>query len=206
VFSRAPFPLPHPHLQDAKPILARLRQKYEVQWREGSIPGWGAAESEASSGASLFCEPCNRRFTKATVMQSHLKSKKHKRKAARAGAASGAGAGAAAASRAGAGAGGQESAHARCAWAEMVVTRMLELLSEIMDATKRQAEKKQTRTYQELEAEIEAAEAGDQDSDLEDSEEEDGVLYNPKKLPLGWDGKPIPYWLYKVRVIQCDGG
>lgn len=25
-------------------------------------------------------------------------------------------------------------------------------------------------------------------------EPEDETIYNPLKLPLGWDGKPIPYW------------
>jgi hypothetical protein len=29
-------------------------------------------------------------------------------------------------------------------------------------------------------------------------EEEEEEIYNPLKLPLGWDGKPIPYWLYKL--------
>lgn len=27
---------------------------------------------------------------------------------------------------------------------------------------------------------------------------EDTPIYNPKNLPIGLDGKPIPYWLYKV--------
>ena len=26
-------------------------------------------------------------------------------------------------------------------------------------------------------------------------------IYNPKNLPLGWDGKPIPYWLYKLHGL-----
>jgi len=26
-----------------------------------------------------------------------------------------------------------------------------------------------------------------------DSDEEER-FFNPKKVPLGWDGKPIPYW------------
>lgn len=51
-------------------------------------------------------------------------------------------------------------------------------------------------------AEIEAAEKGDEDSDLEDSDDEEKVLYNPKNLPLGWDGKPIPYWLYKLHGLN----
>ena len=35
-----------------------------------------------------------------------------------------------------------------------------------------------------------------------DSEEEDEFVYNPLKLPLGYDGKPIPYWLYKLHGLN----
>ena len=38
------------------------------------------------------------------------------------------------------------------------------------------------------------------------SEEEDEYIYNPLKLPLGWDGKPIPYWLYKLHGWAGRGG
>lgn len=34
-----------------------------------------------------------------------------------------------------------------------------------------------------------------------DAEDEDRAIYNPLKLPLGWDGKPIPYWLYKLHGL-----
>jgi hypothetical protein len=45
----------------------------------------------------------------------------------------------------------------------------------------------------------------------QDDEDENEPIYNPLKLPLGFDGKPIPYWLYKlhglnqvcVRVCVC---
>jgi hypothetical protein len=36
----------------------------------------------------------------------------------------------------------------------------------------------------------------------EDSD--DGPTYNPKNLPLGWDGKPIPYWLYKLHGLGVE--
>jgi splicing factor 3A subunit 3 len=36
----------------------------------------------------------------------------------------------------------------------------------------------------------------------EDEEEE--RIYNPLKLPLGWDGKPIPYWLYKLHGLGVE--
>jgi splicing factor 3A subunit 3 len=29
----------------------------------------------------------------------------------------------------------------------------------------------------------------------------DGRIYNPLKLPLDWDGKPIPYWLWKLHGL-----
>ena len=34
------------------------------------------------------------------------------------------------------------------------------------------------------------------------SDEEDDFVYNPLKLPMGWDGKPIPYWLYKLHGLN----
>ena len=33
-------------------------------------------------------------------------------------------------------------------------------------------------------------------------EDDDDAPYNPKNLPLGWDGKPIPYWLYKLHGLN----
>jgi splicing factor 3A subunit 3 len=37
-----------------------------------------------------------------------------------------------------------------------------------------------------------------------DDEEEEEYIYNPLKLPLGWDGKPIPYWLYKLHGLNQE--
>lgn len=37
-----------------------------------------------------------------------------------------------------------------------------------------------------------------------EKEEEQDVLYNPLKLPLGWDGKPIPYWLFKMHGLGIE--
>lgn len=51
------------------------------------------------------------------------------------------------------------------------------------------------------------------DDSAEDSEghsnddldsDDDDVPYNPKNLPLGWDGKPIPYWLYKLHGLNIS--
>lgn len=59
-------------------------------------------------------------------------------------------------------------------------------------------ERKQARTADELEEDEEPDEAvSDSDSD-----EGETIPYNPKNLPLGWDGKPIPYWLYKLHGLN----
>lgn len=36
------------------------------------------------------------------------------------------------------------------------------------------------------------------------SEEEERPYYNPKNLPIGFDGKPIPYWLYKYHGLNKE--
>merc|ERR1712213_150939 len=56
-------------------------------------------------------------------------------------------------------------------------------------------------TYDELQAELEEEAAAELE---EEGEEEDDYIYNPLKLPLGWDGKPIPYWLYKLHGLNIS--
>ncbi|CRK28749.1 hypothetical protein BN1708_004732, partial [Verticillium longisporum] len=41
----------------------------------------------------------------------------------------------------------------------------------------------------------------DQDGEDDDGEEK---IYNPLKLPLSWDGKPIPYWLYRLHGLGVE--
>ena len=75
----------------------------------------------------------------------------------------------------------------------------LRLLGKQLDATRTNVEKKSTLSLAELQAE---AEEDDDFSDAETDEEEE--IYNPLKLPLGWDGKPIPYWLYKLHGLNME--
>ena len=37
-----------------------------------------------------------------------------------------------------------------------------------------------------------------------DSDDDDQLKHNPKNLPIGWDGKPIPYWLYKLHGLGVE--
>ena len=74
-------------------------------------------------------------------------------------------------------------------------------------------EKKQTRTFEEITRDMALQEEDDArmaDADADDAEGEEGdgadeaPIYNPLNLPLGWDGKPIPYWLYKLHGLNIE--
>jgi splicing factor 3A subunit 3 len=70
-----------------------------------------------------------------------------------------------------------------------------------LDTTIGNAEKKQTMSYEELQEE---AEEGDEAVDFGDEDEEEQQDVSSGKLPLGWDGKPIPYWLYKLHGLNVE--
>lgn len=80
---------------------------------------------------------------------------------------------------------------------ETKIVKLCELLQETIIRTQENVEKKQALTYEEMEAEREEEEV---QADIE-SEDEEQTIYNPLKLPMGWDGKPIPYWLYKLHGL-----
>ena len=83
---------------------------------------------------------------------------------------------------------------------EAQVYRFSELLSEVRAATRENVERKQART--EFERDDSDNELSEEEADQGD--EEDDIPYNPKNLPLGWDGKPIPYWLYKLHGLNIS--
>lgn len=95
----------------------------------------------------------------------------------------------------------QQAAAKEVALMETKVVRVCDLLASVIIETLGRVEKKQAQTYEELQAEMEEAEAEVVD---EPSDEEDEFIYNPLKLPLGWDGKPIPYWLYKLHGLNQE--
>lgn len=80
---------------------------------------------------------------------------------------------------------------------EAKMKRLCELLNEIIVRTKENTVKKQGMTWDEI---VQEQEEEDVQADTE-SDEEEQPIYNPLKLPLGWDGKPIPYWLYKLHGL-----
>lgn len=79
------------------------------------------------------------------------------------------------------------------------------LLREEQMATAANVQKKLSLSYAELEAER-VAEENITEGQLEaaDGEDVETAAYNPKDVPLGWDGKPIPYWMYKLHGLNHE--
>ncbi|EKX73599.1 conserved hypothetical protein [Theileria equi strain WA] len=90
---------------------------------------------------------------------------------------------------------------------EYLVCAYKETLQGTVDASIESVEKRESRTHKELNSlteEILKAVEETPEVNLEESsedEDEEKVVYNPLNLPLGWDGKPIPYWLYKLHGL-----
>ena len=82
---------------------------------------------------------------------------------------------------------------------EFVIEALCHDLHSTIDNTQAFNEKKVIQSYQERvkdENEMEVSE--EEEAESESEEEGEKPIYNPLNLPLGWDGKPIPYWLYKL--------
>jgi len=103
----------------------------------------------------------------------------------------------------------QEDKRKELAWMECKIISICEMMMDVITLTRRHAAKQQTRTMEEKEMELYEEEFGT-NQDLVDltksgnDEDEDEPIYNPLNLPLGWDGKPIPYWLYKLHGLGVE--
>lgn len=86
--------------------------------------------------------------------------------------------------------------HKEIAGMEAQIYRLVDLLSEQRAATLDNVRRKQARAGEENEDDEDMG--GGDISDDDSNPEEDGLIYNPKNLPLGWDGKVS----FKTHSIQ----
>lgn len=106
---------------------------------------------------------------------------------------------------------------------ETIVSALLDQLRPTLEGTRRRIERRTTQTDNERDQEVDEdingagiddtnanlvnksreGEGGNGSADEEDDEDDDDApIYNPKNVPLGWDGKPIPYWLFKLHGLN----
>lgn len=183
------------------------------------MDGWDPVKREdGESTIGIWCSACQKQYSKQTVYDAHLKSKKHT-KAVERQAANGAGAkpddpnGSTMSTTNGTNGRVNEirSKFRTAAKLTHLITTLLRPLSTILTDTKSNVERRFSLTARERELELEEAAKptiappanGNQITGQEEEEEEEKI-YNPLKLPLGWDGKPIPYWLYKLHGLGVE--
>jgi splicing factor 3A subunit 3 len=92
---------------------------------------------------------------------------------------------------------------------EVEIMALLNQLRPVSEATLRRLERRETQTLNEREKETEEDLHGsvvegpkEKNDDYDSDDDEDAPIYNPKGVPLGWDGKPIPYWLFKLHGLN----
>ena len=144
----------------------------------------------------LYCNICKKSFAKKTLMDAHMTSKKHLKKV-------------------------ENSKNIKnnesnntvenneknknedilrdINYYEYQIIRYKDILQNIIDNTIGQIRKKQTMNKEELEADR-INELKSKKVDAEDKKK----LFNPKNIPMDWDGKPLPYWLYKVHGLGVE--
>ncbi|ODV85971.1 hypothetical protein CANARDRAFT_28030 [[Candida] arabinofermentans NRRL YB-2248] len=147
--------------------------------------------STATDG-SIYCSICEKSFAKQTVFDSHLTGKKHKKNA-------------------------QNNTKFEIMKLEYIIKELLNLLSKQLENTKNEAQRFKLLTTREKQLELKnISNISDYEYDYDDQDgtdptesknqdsNSDETIYNPLKLPLGPDGKPIPFWLWKLKGLDSE--
>jgi splicing factor 3A subunit 3 len=194
-------------LEDVDKQFAAFDRDFERLWESNEMPGWGletvAGPSDPNTQGAVWCADCAKEFKNENVYNAHLTGKKHiKAVEARKANSNGSMSTAPLTSA-------QRLKERAIAEREHRITSLADALSSIRTATRVNVERRQGMTERERQQELEAlfAESNDNPAAGEESEQEsdsEEKIYNPLKLPLAWDGKPIPYWLYKLHGLGVE--
>lgn len=198
-------------LENLDKLFASFDKEFEEAWEKDQIPGWektassSAPTSADAPGGGIWCAACQKGFTKETVFEAHLTGKKHK-KALEASQATTSTPSTQPSSTTDL----QRFKERAVAEREHKIKKLASAMQTERSDTKVNVERKQGMTERERQQELEALysetptgtdPAGGDDDDQSDSEDK---IYNPLKLPLAWDGKPIPFWLYKLHGLGVE--
>ncbi|KAH8701994.1 putative splicing factor 3a subunit 3 [Talaromyces proteolyticus] len=204
-------------LENLDKLFASFDEEFNKQWASNEVPGWGTEVANGAdgpktqgTGEGIWCSDCEKEFKNENVYKNHLTGKKHI-KAAEAKKANGA----SAAPEQNQGSAIRDPSlkslkEKAVAEREHRIRSLAKALDSERQATRVNVERKQGMTERERQMEIEALMAdvetpfGGPGREEESDGEGDERIYNPLKLPLAWDGKPIPYWLYKLHGLGVE--
>lgn len=182
---------------------------FSVRWGLRDVPGWtDIPKLHELTNNPLYCLVCKKLFSNDNVKKAHKNGRKHKRNL-------------------------QEFAESlsqdaslesmeqyeQLAFKETLLMRYRENLTDTIEDTMNNIRKKQTRTAEELEAEMYLSEDDEpltmpiqeikrrsekKQTAKSDSSDDEEPVYNPRNLPIGYDGKPIPYWVYRLHGLNIE--
>ncbi|KAL8924409.1 MAG: hypothetical protein Q9172_002711 [Xanthocarpia lactea] len=211
-------------LDDLDKVFVSFEQEFEKAWEAKEVPGWGA-ETQAvgpaapvteGTGEGIWCPDCEKEFKNENVYKSHLSGKKHikaaeSRKVNANGTTNGESTGRSS-PKPSASSTAKNLKERAIAEREWRIRKYASTMETVRSDTRVNIERRQGLTERERQQELdelfaESAEpsmrpSGTVDDDSDSSGDE--KIYNPLKLPLAWDGKPIPYWLYKLHGLGVE--
>jgi len=198
-------------LENIDEVLNGWQREFETAWEKDEVQGWqkdkasktNATERTLSTADAVWCEACEKEFKNQNVYRGHLGGRKHVKAAELLAQSEGA---------EDSNSNGTHTTSAQrlkeraVAEREFRVKKLTGAMSIEKDDTRVNVERRQGMTERERAQELEnlynmTSGAQDREAEEEDKDEGDDKLYNPLKLPLAWDGKPIPFWLYRLHGL-----
>lgn len=199
-------------LEDLDRLFRNFEDDFNTAWENNDIPGWKLevpAPSKGGNFSSKWCADCEKEFKNENVYKAHLPGKKHIKAAQ------------ARASRNLKNENGGENGYKpvpinylrlkerAIAEREYRTKRLAAAMSQERSDSRVNVERKQGMTERERQMELDALFADNapttvHNRDSDGESDTDDRIYNPLKLPLAWDGKPIPFWLYKLHGLGVE--
>jgi splicing factor 3A subunit 3 len=198
-------------LEDLETLFNTFDAEFDKAWNDDDVPGWKLEAPAPTAGPGtdgIWCADCEKEFKNENVYKGHLNGKKHIKAVELRAARQAEGA----SNSSGSDARGSNTLRLKeraIAERENRVRRLAAAMSQERSDTRVNVERKQGMTERERQMELDALfaetsatapQGGDSDSDSDEEEK----IYNPLKLPLAWDGKPIPFWLYKLHGLGVE--
>ena len=203
-------------LEDLEKLFVQIGQDFEHDWNANKVPGWApenlavgpTAPATEGTGEGIWCPACEKEFKNENVYKSHLGGKKHI-KASEAKHTETKMNGSTNNTANDRGSSVRRLKERAIAEREYRVRRLTSTLETARTDTRVNVERKQGMTERERQMELEAffaepTEAAQRNGGEDSDSDGDEKIYNPLKLPLAWDGKPIPYWLYKLHGLGVE--
>ena len=204
-------------LENVDKVLESFDEEFATIWDKDEAQGW-QLEQPSSNGTAkavsmaeaMWCNDCEKEFKNENVYKNHLGGRKHIKNAEqRKQRQEDAGAETNGAKKAN-GTSTMRLKERALAEREHQVKRLASAMSTERSDTRVNVERRAGMTERERQQELEnllnVSEGPRENLEGDEDDDEDGEekIYNPLKLPLAWDGKPIPFWLYRLHGLGVE--